>query len=209
VTENRSRRFAADVCRFLMLGGAMLLVVAQVRAAPSQETMTRCAAYAERAVQQFNAMNNTPQCHVDPSLRWQPNYDNHYNGCLVLPEFMSNSEETVRVTHLKACGAQIATPTSASATPTAPTGMQLAGSEVPADAGLNAATPQASGNTAAASGACRPDNGTPATVLNKEKRQAEFSGTAYVLAGGNLTYTDRDTHKRLTYAIARPGYYVN
>ena len=56
-------------------------------------------------LKQFNAMNGSPQCHVEPSLRWQPVYDNHYNGCLVLPEFMVNSEEAIRVTHLKSCGA--------------------------------------------------------------------------------------------------------
>jgi hypothetical protein len=49
-------------------------------------------------------MSSSPQCHVKTDLRWQDNIDNHYNGCLVVPEFIRKTEEAARDNHLKACG---------------------------------------------------------------------------------------------------------
>jgi hypothetical protein len=65
-------------------------------AAPDQATMDRCTQYSQRAVQQYLLMTSHPQCAVKPDLRWQDNLDNHYNGCLALPEFLRKSEEEAR-----------------------------------------------------------------------------------------------------------------
>jgi hypothetical protein len=73
-------------------------------AAPDQSTKDRCARYAQRAVQQYQLMMSHPQCQVKPDLRWQDNVDNHYNGCLMVPEFLRKSEESARDDHLTACG---------------------------------------------------------------------------------------------------------
>jgi hypothetical protein len=86
-------------------------------AAPDQATMDRCTQYAQRAVQQYLLMISHPQCAVKPDLRWQDNLDNHYNGCLALPEFLRKSEEEARDNHLQACGALTETPTEAAGIP--------------------------------------------------------------------------------------------
>jgi hypothetical protein len=86
-------------------------------AAPDQATMDRCTQYAQRAVQQYLLMTSHPQCAVKPDLRWQDNMDNHYNGCLKLPEFLRESEEATRDNHLQACGALTETPTEVAGMP--------------------------------------------------------------------------------------------
>jgi hypothetical protein len=86
-------------------------------AAPDQATMDRCTQYAQRAVQQYLLMTSHPQCSVKPDLRWQDNVDNHYNGCLKLPEFLRASEEAARDNHLQACGAFTETPTEVAGMP--------------------------------------------------------------------------------------------
>jgi len=88
-------------------------------AAPDQATMDRCTQYAQRAVQQYLLMTSHPQCNVKPDLRWQDNLDNHYNGCLALPEFLRKSEEAARDNHLQACGGLTETPTDAAGIPAA------------------------------------------------------------------------------------------
>lgn len=92
-------------------------------AAPDQATKDRCARYAQRAVQQFQLMTSHPQCQVPADLRWQDNVDNHYNGCLMVPEFLRKSEEAARDQHLTACGGlqAVAAPDAAPAAP-APAG---------------------------------------------------------------------------------------
>lgn len=204
----------AMICRKDVVGSVAFavmtpLISAGAVAAPSKVTMERCAQYAEKAVQEYNLMNSNPQCHVEPALRWQPNYDNHYNGCLLLPEAMVNSEETIRVTHLKACGAitdatapapvQPGSPSPAAAAP------PVAATSVSA---VPPSTPTAGAPTTGPN--CRPDSsGAAMAVLNREKRTAMHGGTSYVLTGGTLTYTERDSKKRVTYAISRPSYYIN
>jgi len=73
---------------------------------PSQATKDRCTRYAQRAVQQYRLMTSHPDCEVknDP-LTWQDSYDNHYNGCVLLPESMAKLGEQARDNHLQACGA--------------------------------------------------------------------------------------------------------
>jgi hypothetical protein len=74
------------------------------RAGPDQAAQDRCTQYAQRAVQQYLLTTSRPQCNVKPDLRWQDNFDNHYSGCLKLPEFLRKSEEAARDNHLQACG---------------------------------------------------------------------------------------------------------
>jgi hypothetical protein len=83
------------------------------RAGPDQATQDRCTQYAQRAVQQYLLTTSRPQCNVKPDLRWQDNFDNHYNGCLKLPEFLRKSEEATRDNHLQACGGLTETPAAA------------------------------------------------------------------------------------------------
>jgi hypothetical protein len=80
-------------------------------------TPARCADYAKQAVAEFQLASSLPQCRPPTELRWQANYDAHYNGCLLLPEFMLKAEENARLKHLKMCGAST---TSAAPSPAAP-----------------------------------------------------------------------------------------
>jgi hypothetical protein len=89
-------------------------------AAPDQATQDRCSHYAQRAVQQYQLMSSNPSCHVKNDLRWQDNVDNHYNGCLAVPEFIRKSEESARDNHLKACGGWAEDTTANSAAAPAP-----------------------------------------------------------------------------------------
>jgi hypothetical protein len=84
----------------LCLGAALL-----PSNADAQSKEDRCAKYATRAVEQFNILTSHPQCQKDNDLRWQNNYQNHYNGCIKLPAFMSKSEEKARDLELMKCGA--------------------------------------------------------------------------------------------------------
>jgi hypothetical protein len=101
--------------------------------AADQATKARCAAYAQRAVQQYRLMKAHPQCdtNADP-LTWQDNYDNHFNGCLLLPAKMAQLAEQARDNHLLACGGMSANPASAApATSGAPSGTPQPGSPQP------------------------------------------------------------------------------
>lgn len=72
--------------------------------ASAQTVQDQCAAYATRAVQQYQTMISHPACRVADDLRWQGNYQNHLNGCLMAPQF-APSETQARDDHLRACGA--------------------------------------------------------------------------------------------------------
>ena len=50
-------------------------------------------------------MSNHPGCRVPSSPRWQPNYNNHFNGCRGGTEEHLRSELAIRDAHLVECGA--------------------------------------------------------------------------------------------------------
>src|SRR5262249_17856229 len=107
-----------------LMSTAFLAIIAVAatdsRAGPSQATKDRCTAYAKRAVEQYRLMKSHPECEVknDP-LTWQDSYDNHYNGCVLLPEAMGKMAEAGRDNHLQACGAFSDSANTAAPQPTA------------------------------------------------------------------------------------------
>ena len=121
------------------------LSASSAMAAPDQATKDRCTQYAQRPVAQYQLMASNPQCKVRDDLRWQNNLDNHYNGCLMAPEFIRKGEESARDNHLQACGglspaAPAATPDAATpvaADPSSPTAMAIPSSAPPASAPVN------------------------------------------------------------------------
>jgi hypothetical protein len=50
-------------------------------------------------------MQSHPQCRVNDDMNWHNNLDGHYNGCMLIPEFMARAGEAGRDNHLQACGA--------------------------------------------------------------------------------------------------------
>ncbi len=80
----------------------------------------RCAAYAQRAVQQFALMQSRPSCQLKPDLRWQASYDSHYRGCKAMLPAMARSEEAIRDRHLRSCGALSSQPASQPPAPPVP-----------------------------------------------------------------------------------------
>jgi hypothetical protein len=64
-----------------------------------------CADYAKHAIQQIQLMMSHPNCRVTPVMRWQPNFQTHYNGCRISPTALMKHEENEREKWLTACGA--------------------------------------------------------------------------------------------------------
>jgi hypothetical protein len=100
----------------LLLGGA-----SSGGAAPNQSTQDRCAQYARRAIAQYQAMVVHSSCRIADSPRWQNNFDNHYNACLLVPEFATKAEEAARDSHLQSCGGIDTAATVSASTSTATT----------------------------------------------------------------------------------------
>ena len=73
---------------------------------PSRREDERCSQYANYAVRQYRLAMNRPECAVYTSGRWQPNYENHYQWCLRVPDQALGSEQSARSDHLTRCGAQ-------------------------------------------------------------------------------------------------------
>lgn len=113
--------------RFLLLALSMLaLSTAQSRAAadnryvqaritlvqlepPRQEILpvaenTRCANYAQDAVDDYKTMRRHQECVIPDDPRWQPNYQNHYQWCLTARREWLVSEKKARDGHLVRCG---------------------------------------------------------------------------------------------------------
>jgi hypothetical protein len=136
----------------LALVAALLVAAGQPAEAADQATKNRCTAYAQHAVQQYQLMKSHPQCvtNSDP-LTWQDNYDNHYNGCLLLPASMAKMAEQGRDNHLQACGAlSDATPPPASSAPSAASTTPVTSTTSGAPGGGAAAVAQESAATVAA-----------------------------------------------------------
>jgi hypothetical protein len=219
MSEQRGRmRYAA------MLGITALLACAGMRAAAAadQATKTRCAAYAQRAVKQYQLMQSHPQCVVtnDP-LTWQASYDNHYNGCLLLPVSMAKLAESGRDNHLQACGGLKDAPAGG-----APSAIPATGSRAAANSqgsgGSGAAIPN--GPAATAGGAGTSSGGAAASSASGPTSSATNSNcqigrpTVLPATGGVVGYgaTVKDGtlsfHSSLqngqlvTYKVVRPAY---
>ena len=67
----------------------------------------RCYQYANYAMRQYKLAMNRPGCAVQTNGRWQPNYENHYQWCLRVPDQALGSEQSARTDHLVRCGAQV------------------------------------------------------------------------------------------------------
>src|SRR5512143_865130 len=66
----------------------------------------QCDQYAQRAVQQFRLAQRRRECAMNPSGRWQGNYDAHYNWCLGAQQNARGAEQQARDDWLNRCGAQ-------------------------------------------------------------------------------------------------------
>ncbi len=83
----------------------ILLAGASAAYAADSNKKERCTKYAQRAVEQYQLMQSHPQCRVSDDMNWHSNLDGHYNGCMLIPEFMARAGEAGRDNHLQACGA--------------------------------------------------------------------------------------------------------
>ena len=84
---------------------ALLLAGTSAVYAADANKKERCTKYAQRAVEQYQLMQSHPQCRVSDDMNWHNNLDGHYNGCMIIPEFMAHAGEAGRDNHLQACGA--------------------------------------------------------------------------------------------------------
>ena len=87
-----------------VLAGAILWATGLPAFGQSQQDV--CAAYAKRAVQQYQLMKSHPGCdqHLD-ALSWRDDYAYHYNGCMTFGKVATTLSEQGRDGHLRACGA--------------------------------------------------------------------------------------------------------
>lgn len=179
---------------------------------------THCAEYARRAVEQFNILTRHSQCHPDNNLRWQASYENHYKGCLKLPEFVIKSEDKTRDLQLHGCGAlnlngteapadQGTTPSSSDTT-TAPPG----GGQAPAAPGAGSA-PRASAAPAATSAAPTATGGDPCKQRDPPYGPSALAhaepGYGWKVGDGTLSYLDINTRQMRSYQVLRPVYFLN
>jgi hypothetical protein len=202
------------VPRAALLGAVFLLSfgTAGVGAAADQATKTRCAAYAQRAVKQYELMQSHPACVVtsDP-LTWQGSYDNHYNGCLLLPASMAKMAESGRDNHLQACGGlKDATAAGAPAAGSAPT------AHAAAPQGGSASPPAANAAPAAAPGAAAPGSAPTTTAANGNCQIGRPTvlpapggvvGYGATVKDGALSFhSSLQNGQLVTYKVVRPAY---
>jgi hypothetical protein len=64
-----------------------------------------CNKYASAAVHEFYYTTTVPACAVAQSLRWQPNFANHYQWCLSANFADVRREWEIRINFLNRCGA--------------------------------------------------------------------------------------------------------
>jgi len=193
--------------------------------AQSQATQERCAKYAKRAVDQYKLAQAKPECQKSPDLRWQDNFDGHYQGCLIVPEFMANNEQNLRDAWLRGCGSPLQLPssdgTAASDDGSGSGNGATGGGAGSGDGAGSAPTGAGSGTVAAAqpsqgkspvpppaqapkvnlSDKCRGGAGAPSFIS-----RGAIMGTGAQVVGGTLHYTDAQTHKPMVFAIVRPRF---
>jgi probable HAF family extracellular repeat protein len=157
-----------------LLGLAGTFLASEVLA---QQDPDICAAYAQRAVQQYQQMRSHPGCEkgTDP-IGWRDDYAYHYNGCMKAPAFLTKFSEKTRDEHLKQCGGDVvaSTPT-LPPTPTSP--LPVSGPSVPTP---NSATPASPARPASAG----PLNSLPAVPVASPLPPSD--------AGLQSNYTVRD-----------------
>jgi len=83
------------------------LLAASLIASPAQAAGKEyCADYAQNAVDQYQQAAKSPDCLViiqQNNLRWQPFYQNHYNGCKIFGRTVSEAEQEARRSALSQC----------------------------------------------------------------------------------------------------------
>ena len=87
----------------LVLVSLVACAFAMPAAAVTQEF---CADYAQTAVDQYQQAVKSPDCQPiiqQNQLRWQPIYQNHYNGCKMLGRTVSESEQEARRQAIAQC----------------------------------------------------------------------------------------------------------
>src|ERR1051326_5246401 len=192
--------------------------------AADAKTQARCAEYAKRAVEQFNILTRHG-CQKDNDLRWQASYENHYNGCLKLPAFMSKSEEKIRDFQLHACGALNPDGSEASAQASTPQGVTPPSTDStitpPSDA--QGITPPSDAQGMALPQGPPPGAGVPAPPQSTDNDPCHHKdppygasalahaepGYGWKVGNGVLTYLDITTHQMRTYPVLRPAYFLN
>lgn len=185
----------------VLVGSTALIFIALDQAwATSPATIARCQQYAQKTVHQFELLTtHSAKCHVEPDPQWQPNYDFHYNGCLLFPEFMANAGLMNRDAVLAKCGAFTDPPDSAAAPTSAPTAAPQAVS--PPEA-VVASSPQArkTGDQCE----FRPP---PEFKLSKFKGSDMTSAGRPTVTEGILSYKDGATGQPTSYRVQRPKYF--
>ena len=93
---------------FLFGAASLYAVLAVCGLASSAQAVDKeyCAEYAQGAVDDYNQAAKYPACQVviqQNVLRWQPFYQNHYNGCKMFGRTVSDSERAARSAALSQC----------------------------------------------------------------------------------------------------------
>jgi hypothetical protein len=188
----------------------MSVTLFQAAHAADQAKKDRCTQYAQRAIEQYQAMQSHPNCHVPDDLNWQNNIDNHYNGCMAFGETVCKLAESGRLNHLQACGALVdgaPAPQAADPPSQSPVG----------DAGAPASQPQpVADGVAQTQFRVRPllPMGPPLQAAECKRRGPSFPGmvmhgsgaTDASISNGILRYTDAFSHKAMSFPITRPPY---
>jgi hypothetical protein len=201
----------------MVLAGTLSLSAAHATDLKKQE---RCTKYAQRAVEQYNLMQSHPQCRVSDDMNWHNNLDGHYNGCMLIPEFMARAGEAGRDNHLQACGGLAATSPAPEAPRSAPIAGQNSGNPPATTSGAGgppSALTANSGPGMSATGSAVPQtNGMaenqakcqqlPPKALQRVAYAGEGSGP--LLRGDTLSFNDSRKNGTLTnLKVQRPAYW--
>jgi hypothetical protein len=140
--------------KYAVIAGAIVWAATLPAFGQSQQDV--CAAYAKRAVQQYQLMKSHPGCdqHLD-ALSWRDDYSYHYNGCMTFGKIATTLSDQGRDGHLRACGAITDSGDSGTASATAP-GSAATTSTAGAPAAAAAATGGSAPAAPAASGSADP-----------------------------------------------------
>ena len=214
------------------IAGALQGVPGITIAGPDEATKERCAAYAKRAVEQYQLMKSHPGCdqHLD-ALSWRDDYGYHYNGCIVFGNTATTLSDQARDGHLRACGAIVDSgiapaASTGGASATASTSQAVATGTAPTDsaAALPANADGGSGDSLASLLAPAPHYGGIGCHVGPALPAGRASGSGRVtdLKGAALSYrafppvsatntaqamwATANTYPLVTAVVARPPY---
>src|SRR5215510_460237 len=92
--------------RALTLLIGMIAALSHAAAETPDEQRARCNAYAERAVEQYNAAAAHPQCHINVDLVWQPSREFHVAACMKVSRTVAEQTATTRDNVLQGCATE-------------------------------------------------------------------------------------------------------